>query len=347
MKKTVFSLLFAMFYLSLLGQDKPLWIESDIRSAKFPRETFITGFAEGDINAGETAEKAIERIKTAAQSSLLENIRVNMTSKTSSKTGSLSSNRGYDEYEEFISSSEKSAKAEIVGMNVESYIDKKSNYIYAFAYVNKYELASYYKANISMLIKQAQSALHTAEELEQNREKAKARKQCENVIPVLEQLRYAQYLLTAIDAADSEGLQQTQVETLRNSIMQMQARLAQAVYVYVQSREDFFGEASSIIANRLKAELAKNGCSFVDDKTQADFIVNINALMRVASNTDNMVFCYADTEYELYDNHKKKTVFADEISQKGGSNTEEKAARKAADNAAIAINEKIKAWIKQ
>ena len=54
-------------------------------------------------------------------------------------------------------------------------------------------------------------------------------------------------------------------EFFYNTLAQMHARLAQAVYVFVESRETNFSKPSTILANQLKAELAKKGCSFTDD----------------------------------------------------------------------------------
>jgi hypothetical protein len=125
----------------------------------------------------------------------------------------------------------------------------------------------------------------------------------------------------------------------------MQAQLAQAVYVYITSNEYLFDTKVNIVANQLKAEMAKRGCSFVEDPKKADFKISIKVSTRHASDRGNFVFCYADTQVELYDIRKQKVVYSDEIAQKGGDISHEKAARKAMSDVVKIITEKLKPWI--
>jgi hypothetical protein len=347
MRRSLVAVFCFIFCFLLKGQDKPLWLESDIRSGTYPKDIFITGFAEGNINPGETPEKAVERIKTTAQNNLLESVRLNIQSHTRSSIDAISSNNTYEETETFSNQTSKSVAAEITGMKVESYFDKKVNYVYAFAYVNKYELIGYYKSNLLMNISQIEGLLQTASDLEASGEKAKARKQCEAATPLFYKIRHAQDMLTAIDTKiTAEDLQQKNVEQLYNTLTQMSARLAQAVLVYVENSEDLFGQEVDIVANKLKAEMAVSGCSFTEDVAKADFKLNINAKTREGSAFNDIVFCYVDVAVELYDMHKEKVIYSDELSEKGGSSSQEKAARKAMENAVAKIINKISNWIK-
>jgi hypothetical protein len=255
-------------------------------------------------------------------------------------------NGRYDERESFSNEASTTSNTEVAGLKIESYYDANSKLVYAFAYVNKNELTGYYKANISMLLQQAEGSLNTAIQLEQNREKAKARVECERIRPLFPAIRYAQDLLTAVDADDNESLQLRKAASLYNEMTQMLARLAQAVYIYVESSEDFFGKPDNMVANKLKAQLAANGCSFVEDALQADFKLNLNTSMRVSSAQGNIVYCYADVEIELYDTYKQKVVYNDELSLKGGSVTQEKAGRAALEDAVKKITANLIPWIK-
>jgi hypothetical protein len=348
MKKVIFIFIATVIFClqSARGQDKPEWIDADMRKVQFPTQAFFIGYAEGYLNAGESIDAVGEKIKTTAQSNLLESLRVVITSNTRSEIKSISNNNEYNELEIFNNSSEKNATAEIAGMNVESYYDKKTNYIYAFAYVNKYELIGFYKANLSLLIQQLQSAVTIAEQLEQQGEKAKARKQGEQAMPLLNKISSAQDLLIAIDGtANTTNLKVTETENLRNTLTQMQARLAQAVQIFISGNENLFGKNENIIANKVKAALAHKGCSFVDNTQQADFTLTINANVRLSSQSEGLVFCYADVEVQLYDTHKQKNVFGDEFSEKSGSSSQEKAGRKAMENASKKIADKLQKWI--
>jgi len=330
--------------LVLFGQAKPDWIDNDLRNANFPPTVFLTGFAQRMVEKGISNET--EQVKLDAQADLTKQIRLMIKTKTQSNISAQSINGQYSERESFENKSSAETNIEINGIKTETCFDQKTNTVYAFAYVNKYELIGYYKNNLLVNIGQVDSFVKTAKDLEANNEKAKARQQLENTQPLFSKIRFAQDILTVLDNNISiEDLQQEKIETLYNVSTQMQARLAQAVYVYVESNEDLFGQKVNIVTNKVKAELAKNGCSFVENAAQADFKLKINVSIRITGNFNELVFCYADTPIELFDVQKQKTVYSDEISEKGGSDTQEKAGRKAIENAASQVIEKIKNWI--
>jgi hypothetical protein len=133
---------------------------------------------------------------------------------------------------------------------------------------------------------------------------------------------------------------------LRSKATHLLAHLAQGVYVFMEGQEDNFGKNETIIVNKLKAILAKNGCSFVEDNAQADFKLTISANTRkLDTQPSDFVFVYADVVVGLYDNHKQKNVYHDEISIKGGSNALDRAARIALEDAAPKVAEKLHPWI--
>ena len=332
------------FCIVLFAQTKSDWLDENYRNTKYPQNAFLTGFIYRIVENGisETTQQA----KIDAQADLVKQVRLMLKSKTQSQSSALSINGKYDERESFDNQTSAEANAEIVGMKTETCFDPKSNLVYAFAYVNKSELIGYYKSNLSLNVNQIESFLKTAQDLEIAGEKAKARVQCESAKPLLEKVRSAQDLLTAIDVdISSDDLQQAKTESLHNLLAQMLARLAQGVYVYVEDNEDLFSVKVNIIANQLKADLAKNGCSFVETPEQADFKLKINVSTRPSSYQGGIMFCYADAQVELYDIRKQKVVYSDEIEQKGGGVSQDKAGRKAMSDVVPCIFEKLKPWI--
>jgi hypothetical protein len=61
-------------------------VESKGRAMYYPVDTYFTGFAVGNIRAGETQASAIARVKKDAQGYLSESIRVKVESETQSQT---------------------------------------------------------------------------------------------------------------------------------------------------------------------------------------------------------------------------------------------------------------------
>lgn len=435
--------LFCVFCLLIVGgifsQNAPDWMDSDFRKLQYPSSVYITGFASGNVLAGEDIAKAAERIKSVAQSDLLESIRVNMKSSSHSSISSSSVNGKYYEEESFNNASSKSIKAEIVGMKVETYYNSKTKNMYAFAFANRNDVIAYYKGLLSsdilqiegyynaaqklygqndraaarlqcqaalslfskvaesqgMLVavnpqmsasdlqdakvrlmydgllqlqskldpkfelverlqssllqklSQAESYLNTSKNLIDDGEKSKARTQCELARKMLDEIRVVQDSLQLVEPTiSSDKLERVRTENLHNDVNILSARLAQAVMVYVKNDEDLFGQKVNVVANKLKSQMSVSGCGFTDDESQADFKLTLKASTRESSATESIVFCYADVSYDLYDENKQKSVYSDDISEKGGSISKEKASRKAMENAANKIMESIAPWLK-
>jgi hypothetical protein len=338
MKKSSLTFYFLLLTLLLSGQTSPRWINDAWRESSYPQNIYYSAFVSADA-----IKETINAVENAAKRKILENVRVKLKSELINRSedhGTIETLREYtkDEVQSL-------AEAEIVGIKVESY--KAANIIYAFAYVNKYELIGYYKSNLSVNIGQIASFVKTAQDLEASGEKSKARKQLETAVPIFIKVRYAQDLLTAIDPNIIAGeLRQVEIEQYYNILTQMQARLVQGIYVFIESQENLFGKILTIAANQIKSELAKNGCSFTDNIEQADFKLRLNISTREIGQQGNIVFVAADTQIELYDTHKQKIIYNDEIAQKGSSISKEKAGRIALNNVAPKVMEKLMPWLK-
>jgi len=343
MKRIAAAILFATFFHVLNGQEKPVWLDEDFRQMKYPENTYFTGFAYGEIPTGRSLNDIVQTLKTEAQADLSRKIRVKITSRTQSEIAATSANGRYSESESFTNRSTTESNVDVAGINIETYHEAKTRTVYAFAYVNRFEMIGYYKSNLTMNLAQSEGLLQTAQSLEIAGEKPKAREQCEAAKSLLVKIRETQEVLTAIDP-DSD-LQQTRTESLHNTLTKMQAQLAQAVYVYMESVESNFSRPTTVVANRLKSTLSGKGCSFVENPEQADFKINIEATTRHYNEDRGFVTCYADVAIKLFDTRKAKTVFQDEFSQKGVATSQETAGRKALEDTAPAIVNKILNWV--
>jgi len=346
-KTVVLNLLLLVTPLIVLGQvEQPVWMGASTREATFPLNTFFTGLTQGDAHVGENINDAKQRLSKDAQGLLVESIRMRVESNTLSQTTSTQINQTEHLTAEFTANVQTTAEAEIVGVRTETFLDQRTGRIHAFAYVNRFELTGFYTANLSMNLTQIEGLLNIAQNLETDGEKAKARQQLEAASPLLVSVRYAQNLLVAIDQNSSpESLQLPKTEQLLKMLIQVQARLAQAVYVYVKSEETNFLQSTEVIANQLKSILATMGCSFVDDSARADFRLKISAKTRRHGVQHGLTVCYADVAVSLFDVRRNRTVFQDEFSQKGVHASAEAAGRKALEGAAPQIASRISAWI--
>jgi tetratricopeptide (TPR) repeat protein len=348
-KRYLFFLFYAFLPLLLLGQ-APRWLSSEGRQRAFPEDIYVTGFAVGDVRSDETALAAMERLKKEAQGLLSDGIRVKVESERKSYSKSESVNSSETLSALFESAVKTSSAAEIVGVKADAYLNESENMVYAFAYAKRQELIDFYQADIALDAQRVEGFFGVALQLEKQGDKAKARKQYEEAIPLLAKVSHTQGMLVALSkgAAAAESLQQGRVESLFKELQLALARLEQNVSIFVESSEDIFGSKStSIVANKLKAALAKSSrCTFTDDASQSDYKLSVHATTRESGTpVGSLTFCYADVTVELMNRYTGKVVYQDEISQKGGSVTLQRAGRQACEDVALKIAEKIKPWL--
>jgi hypothetical protein len=341
MKRSVIFLLYSACSLVLLGQGTPRWVDTQGREAEYPPHTYITGFAADNLLPSETLAQATARLKTAALGALSESIQVMISKKTHSETVSITHSGKYSETEIFGMEIATSANAEMVGVSTETHFDKAKKTLYAFAYANKRELMSYYSATVASDIQQVKSTVKTAAQLEEQNEKGKAHKQYSSAKKLLAKAGKALVLLRALDTnLSGNGGLFSEWQELNGEVEQAMARVE--LLVYVDSREEIFGKPCAIVANKLQAELTSNDYRFTENPALADFTLNIQATTRKIGDAGNtIVFCYADVEVELVDNHARESVYKEEFSHKGGSTTFERAGREALEEAATALAEKL------
>ena len=348
-KTILFGSLLSLVSLALCGQVKPDWTSVAMREASYPSGTFFTGYSQGNVRAGETVQDAKQRLSRDAQGLLSESIRMRIISETTVRSQSTRANQSERLIGETVTTIETLADAEIAGINSEEpFHDTQTGIIHAFVWVNRFELSGYHRASLSMNLSQAEGALQTASDLEASGEKSKARQQCQAAIPLLVKVRQSQSMLTAIDASISdEALQLARTEALNNRLVNMQARLAQAIYLHFESAESNFSRQSTVLANRLKSLLSAKGCSFTDNPAQADFRLKIGATTRqhAAYSEYDFVICFADVVISLFDVRRNVSVFHDEFSQRGISTSRDDAGRRALEEAAPVIAGKISQWI--
>lgn len=345
-------LIFFPFAISAQG-NIPAWIDNDMRNTQYPQDSYYTGFSEVSMLQGETQEKAMARAKQKALGELSERVRVMVSSNKTSMDVSFGGSDVEEQiYSKFSSLVKTASLTEVTGSKVNTCYDSQNRMAYAFAYVEKAELAGYYRKQISLLLNQVDGTLQTAAQLVGKGYKMKARKQCEDMVDAFAKIAYAQDLLTAIDErADENSLQQNRSERLRNTLVQTITDLENSIYVYVECNELVNGQPVVHIADRLPGMITENGCgcNFTDLKEEADYVVKVNArLARCNDAPDNIVFCYATATASVYNTRTQKTLVPKISETKGGwtNKNKAKAIEEAFNELADKIVEKVVPMIK-
>lgn len=351
MKKRIAFIIWCLWPMFLLAQS-PVWLTPVIREMEYPPTVYFSEFTEGNIRPDENVTSLLDRLKSDARRGAAGSIRtlinsvVEKTDRQNTYNHELRFNAVYQDY------TRQTVEADIAGIHTESYYDEKKKWGYAFAYVKKSELASYYRAQIAMQIQQLENALSLSTSFMNGGNKTKARKTCENAFQPLAKIEFAQDLLTAVCPGDTTGMQMSLLYHLKKELLQTFANLEQSTLVFFQCTETNFGQPVRILGPEMKRILAKEQCGFTEDPDEADFIITITASTRqhegnVAFGDGTFKFSYADVEIDVYSKFKKRQVYNGSVTVKNNGDvaTYESAGRNALKLAASKVWDEMKPWI--
>jgi hypothetical protein len=328
--------------LAMLGQGAPRWVSDQWRASFFPLSAYFTGFVSEFAVIGEPEDKAKVRLENEAKRKLLENIRVNIQSyqtiadQSTEVSGALE--QSYASYSSVVSTS---SGAEIVGLRVEAYYDRRDDLFYAFAYVNKSELKEYYKSSVGIAVQKIEAAMSSARQQEVGGNKGRAKKLYESVQPLFGELELAQALLAAV-GSDEGNIQTAKSLSLKSELTAALARMQSAIAVYILSAEWNFGQRVRLLEPKLKAELAKRGYSFAASRQSADWLLTIDAVTREGSETNGIYMSYLEAEISIVERRTGKEIYGNVFTDlKGGGLDYKAAGRKAYDSGLQAITDEI------
>ena len=120
---------------------KPAWTDYYKRQNMYPEDQFLVGFVSGVNTNDEEAGKLKSVYEAMAKDKLIQMIQVEIETNNSLNISNVNGKSG----EEFLSKSVSFSKANVSGLNTQSFYDRKKKEVFAIAYANKKELAFYYR----------------------------------------------------------------------------------------------------------------------------------------------------------------------------------------------------------
>lgn len=130
---TIAILLFVLFVNVPASAQHPNWVKSYGSETPYPDHRYLTGFGMSTITSDQPVEEFISQAVSDAQQNLIQKIRVQVESLTTSfleeTQDSFSS--------QFMSATKTSASLQLTGMSTENHVDRRGNMVYALANVSK------------------------------------------------------------------------------------------------------------------------------------------------------------------------------------------------------------------
>lgn len=138
--KSVLLLVLSFVSLALFAQE-PNWVNPAKRDLNFPDSLYLTGFTTETNEQNKPVNETLLKLGNLAKKDLLESIFIKLSTNTElqveEKMGTV--------VERLKISTRVSSKADIAGIKTQTFYDKSSKTLYAFAYALKKDVIAYYK----------------------------------------------------------------------------------------------------------------------------------------------------------------------------------------------------------
>jgi hypothetical protein len=337
-------LLILFLALPAFAQEAPQWIEESWRAARYPNAEWHTGFAR-DKASGNPGKAEYEAIEKDAQNKLSESIVVTVQGSSTVQTASRQTQKGETINTSYDQSIRTASSTVLAKVDVKSYHDKKSGYIYAFAAVRKKDLADFYKSNINSLFAFADKEFALAEQLAEQGKKKLALDKIHAIEDSLKAVGNWASLLQTVGGGNPYAEQE---KALWQKAGNAKMLLQNATAIYLDISSDDYGD----LGWQLKAQMQEKGCncSVAENEEEADYSVSVKARLGSCSEAGNgLVFCHATATAALNNLKLRKTVSISIPEAKGGwaNNDKAKASAEAFKKLTNSLAEKISQSINQ
>ncbi len=219
MKRIATILCLTVFIHSLMAQS-PEWIQKQQRNLKFPNSNYLTGYAENKNQQGEAEDVFLQKMKSYAQTDLVQGVQTTIESASTLNTREENSNFS----QLFMLSSVSSSGMTIAGLAFETHYDKKAKTGYALAYADRGKVIANYKNKLSQLKTQCNQKLEQAKAAFGN--SAAQLKQLNSCLPLFREAEEAQSLLYALNPSITESeMMLTAFSQLKTEVETLKAKL--------------------------------------------------------------------------------------------------------------------------
>lgn len=333
----------------------PDWYKSDYRSLKFPADKYFTGYSVRVIQKGEDISTAIHKVEDAARIEAVQSISVHVENITRDErfSKSVEDLRSFDEtiVETFSTQTQLTTDLEITNLHIETYRNK--NEVYGFAYVKRSDVIRQFDKSITSKLSKLEIQMDNIDEMAANGQKIEARTKLESLYSAFADIEADQKVLLAIDEdADLESIQMPQLKTLMQRYNKTMTQLKNGLAIFIDCRADLFDNNYPTLANAIKGELSKMGCSFVASAAEADWAIYVSAKAR-EYNAPTMgghttYFAYIDATLAIDKVVTNQRIYEDALTKKGAhTHNYSEAARDGYKQITPKIIELIHQYIKQ
>ncbi len=204
-------LIFIFAFIGTIEAQQPSWTDYYKRTQMYPDEAWLTGFVSGFNTNNEDPGKLIEIYESMARDKVVQSIEVEIESQNEMNISNINGQSN----EAFLSKSVSFSHARINGMRTEHFYDKKKNQVYAFSFVNKKELAFFYKNLMAANQAKLEQKLKEGRSFLKNNNKEEALRSFYEGMPLMAEIDQAHMLLLALNRKMLADIHLDEIDRLR------------------------------------------------------------------------------------------------------------------------------------
>ncbi len=284
--------------------DAPVWISGEYRLSNYPSEGWYTGFAIDNKADSESLIAALSRVEQSAKNQLSEQIFLYIESNSQMITDNsryVDNQKDLErvkiDYREEVRTS---TTASLVGVDVKTHYDSKTQQVYAFAYVERSQLINYYKNQERAIYLQVEKEISVIEELINAAQKITAYERSLEAISILKKAEYYRNFLSIVQ--EEEAAYSETYDRQAKYLEQQLVALKQGIHVYVScawTSDEYpqYEHLADLVRENVETLLIAHNCSIIEDPQEADYVVELYASTTQRSDGTNgfsMVSYYAD-----------------------------------------------------
>ena len=281
----------------------------------------------GEVQAGESIEQTLQRIKEKAQAEAVQNITTSVEYTASSlvQSDQHSGTMGFSEMtRELFSTSTTihSSLQDIPNLSVESWHNPKTNEVFAFAWVKKTDLVRTLKKQIISHITRAEMAVENAEGLLAEGEKGAARKSITKAIEYLQQVEEQQKVVQSVDSnTEMEDIAFAESNALKQRATALYQQLKNGVSVYIGGEITIFDKSYPTFINQIKQQISGMGCTFTTNEAEADWVIRLQGTTReyntLQTGAYTAYFVMSEVILQIVKGNTQSVIYEGSFSEKG------------------------------
>jgi hypothetical protein len=319
----------------------PPWVNDAWRDAQYPPGDWYVGYAVDAVGQGAKLADVQKRAERAAQLKLAEGVSVRIQSTSSSYTSSVRTTDGKNANEtvkkDYGQQILASTDAEVAKVELTTFYDQANNRVHALAKVKKADLAAYYASRIDFYQQNAGNDFKLAKQFAESDKKRSAVEKIADAKKNLDECGKYNDLLSAVDGNATKRLVEKGA-ALQRDIVAFETKLQESASIFVGGRESLKGEDVSIVIPGIQSMLSESGCRVADRREESNFILTVDVRDCEKSASGSFFYVYACVKADVYNvKTGKSDAKLSFTAPKAGWTNEEKAGRKAFEEAASAL----------